>query len=79
MNKLRVLMEQPPPARGDAEQQLAELRTYVSRMVQELQFLFEHLDARAADYDNHHSGLMARNTQDAIDELAAAIQSAQTP
>ena len=50
MNKLRVLMEQPPPARGDAEQQMAELRTYVSRMVQELQFLFEHLDARSVDY-----------------------------
>lgn len=73
MNKLRVLMEQPPPARGNAEQQVAELRTYVSRMAQELQFLFEHLDARSADYDPHGSGLLARNTQDAIDELAARI------
>lgn len=79
MNKLRVLMEQPPPARGDAEQQLAELRTYVSRMVQELQFLFEHMDARATDYDPYDSGLLARNTQDAIDELTAGVQNVPTP
>ena len=79
MNKLRVLMEQPPPARGDAEQQVAELRTYISRMVQELQYLFEHLDARSADYDPHGSGLLARNTQDAIDELAQGVQNVPTP
>lgn len=79
MNKLRVLMEQPPPARGDAEQQLAELRTYISRMVQELQFLFEHLDARATDYDPYDSGLLARNTQDAIDELTQGVQNVPTP
>lgn len=79
MNKLRVLMEQPPPARGDAEQQLAELRTYVSRMVQELQFLFKHMDARATDYDPYDSGLLARNTQDAIDELTAGVHNVPTP
>lgn len=79
MNKLRVLMEQPPPARGDAEQQVAELRTYVSRMVAELQFLFEHMDARATDYDPYDSGLLARNTQDAIDELTAGVQNVPTP
>lgn len=79
MNKLRVLMEQPPPARGDAEQQLAELRTYISRMMAELQFLFEHLDARATDYDPYDSGLLARNTQDAIDELTAGVQNVPTP
>lgn len=79
MNKLRVLMEQPPPARGDAEQQVAELRTYISRMVEELQFLFEHMDARATDYDPYDSGLLARNTQDAIDELTAGVQNVPTP
>lgn len=79
MNKLRVLMEQPPPARGDAEQQVAELRTYISRMVEELQFLFEHLDARATDYDPYDSGLLARNTQDAIDELTEGVQNVPTP
>lgn len=73
MMKLRALMDQPPPARGDAEQQIAELRAYISKIVQELQFLFEHMDASAADYNNHNSGLTARNTQDAIDELAGMI------
>ena len=79
MNKLRVLMEQPPPARGDAEQQVAELRTYISRMVEELQFLFEHMDARATDYDPFDSGLLARNTQDAIDELTEGVHNVPTP
>lgn len=73
MIKLRALMDQPPPAQGDAEQQMVELREYISKIVQELRYLFEHMDASTADYDNHSSGLTARNTQDAIDELAGMV------
>ena len=74
MMKLRALMDQPPPARGDVDQQVAELREYISKIVQEIRFLFEHLDASTSDYNNHNSGLTARNTQDAIDELAGMIR-----
>ena len=52
---------------------MVELREYISKIVQELRYLFEHMDASTADYDNHSSGLTARNTQDAIDELAGMV------
>lgn len=43
MAKLRVLGENPPPPRGNGENQLRELRDYLTRMKDELEFLLTHL------------------------------------
>ena len=43
MAKLRVLGENPPPLRGSGENQLRELRDYLTRMKDELEFLLTHL------------------------------------
>ena len=44
MAKLKALTESPPPARGTAEQQLEELRNYIYRVTEELNFVLTHLD-----------------------------------
>ena len=43
MAKLRVLGENPPHPRGNGENQLRELRDYLTRMKDELEFLLTHL------------------------------------
>lgn len=43
MAKLRVLAEAPPPARGYVENQIREMRDYLTRMKDELEFLLTHL------------------------------------
>lgn len=43
MAKLRVLAENPPPAIGSAEEQIRELRDYVARLKDELEYLFTHI------------------------------------
>ncbi len=43
MAKLRVLGENPPPPRGNGENQLRELRDYITRLKDELEFLLTHL------------------------------------
>ena len=43
MAKLRVLAENPPPPRGDESNQLRELRDYLTRLKDELEFLLTHL------------------------------------
>ncbi|MBO7667763.1 MAG: hypothetical protein J6T26_04805 [Firmicutes bacterium] len=45
MPKLRALTEEPPLARGDAEDQVAELRDYLLKIVEELGYLLTHLEA----------------------------------
>ena len=52
MARLRVLGENPPPPRGNGENQLRELRDYLTRMKDELEFLLTHLGE-----DNLDSGL----------------------
>ena len=49
MAKFRVLTEAPPMARGDAENQLMELRDYLTRLTEELEFLLTHLEADNID------------------------------
>lgn len=44
MARLRVLGENPPPPRGDVSNQLRELRDYLTRLKDELEFLMLHLD-----------------------------------
>jgi hypothetical protein len=41
--KLRVLAEAPPPARGYVENQIREMRDYLTRLKDELEFLLTHL------------------------------------
>ena len=43
MAKIRVLAENPPPARGFVENQIRELRDYLTRLKDELEFLLTHL------------------------------------
>ena len=43
MARLRVLGENPPPPRGNGENQLRELRDYLTRLKDELEFLMTHL------------------------------------
>ncbi len=43
MARLRVLGENPPPPRGNGENQLRELRDYIMRLKDELEFLLTHL------------------------------------
>ena len=43
MAKLRVLAENPPPPRGNEDNQLRELRDYLTRLKDELEFLLTHL------------------------------------
>ena len=45
MPKLRALTKNPPLAKGDAEQQLEELRDYLLQIVEELGYLLTHLEA----------------------------------
>lgn len=43
MARLRVLGENPPPPRGTSEEQLRELRDYLTRLKDELEFLLTHI------------------------------------
>ena len=43
MARIRVLAENPPPPRGYVEDQLRELRDYITRLKDELEFLLTHL------------------------------------
>lgn len=52
MPKLKELLEHPPSARGGAEAQIAEMRNYLYRIVEELQYLLTHLES-----DNTNSTL----------------------
>ena len=51
MARLRVLGENPPPPRGDGENQLRELRDYLTRLKDELEFLVTHLGEDNLDGD----------------------------
>lgn len=46
MAKLRVLSERPPNAHGKSEEQLADMRSYLYRVAEELEFVLGHLDER---------------------------------
>ena len=71
MARLRVLAENPPPPRGYVENQLQELRDYLTRLKDELEFLLTHLGT-----DNLDSVL--REYVGKIDALEADKQDALT-
>lgn len=43
MARVRFLAEAPPPPRGNAENQLQELRDYLTRVLDEIEFLVQHI------------------------------------
>ena len=43
MARVRFLAEAPPPPRGNAENQLRELRDYLTRVLDEIEFLIQHI------------------------------------
>lgn len=77
MAKLRVLAENPPPARGNGENQLRELRDYLTRLKDELEFLMLHIGADNLDADltEQLSGIhtQADGTAEAVKGLSTAL------
>ena len=55
MARIRVLAENPPPPRGYAEDQLRELRDYITRMKLSRFFPFFLVKTSAANADKHLS------------------------
>lgn len=49
MPKFHALIQTPPPARGNSEQQISELRDYIYTVVDELEFILTHLEADNID------------------------------
>lgn len=76
MAKLRVLAEKPPMARGTPDNQLRELRDYLFRVHEELEYLLTHLDT-----DNLDKALNALldGKQDALTFDAAPAQGSENP
>lgn len=69
MAKIRVLAENPPPPRGYVEDQLRELRDYLTRLKDELEYLLTHLDT-----DNFSGELRTNIQQLRADADASAEQ-----
>ena len=71
MARIRVLAENPPPPRGYAEDQLRELRDYITRMKDELEFLLTHLGT-----DNLEQGLKDKiiDTADRVDQVETTLE-----
>ena len=69
MARIRVLAENPPPPRGYVEDQLRELRDYITRMKDELEFLLTHLGT-----DNMEQGLTNKilDAADSVDQVDKA-------
>lgn len=74
MAKLRVLGENPPPPRGNGENQLRELRDYLTRLKDELEFLMTHLGE-----DNFAESLATwvTDTGKSIDDINTALAGKQ--
>ena len=74
MARLRVLGENPPPPRGNGENQLRELRDYLTRLKDELEFLMTHLGE-----DNFAESLATwvTDTSKSIDDINTALAGKQ--
>lgn len=71
MAKLRVLGENPPPPRGNGENQLRELRDYITRLKDELEYLLTHLGE-----DNLDDQTLARIRE--IDNVSGEVENINT-
>lgn len=85
MAKLRVLGENPPPPRGNGENQLRELRDYITRLKDELEYLLTHLGednlddqtlARIREIDNVSGEVDNINT--AVDHINGEVENINT-
>lgn len=71
MAKLRVFGENPPPPRGNGENQLRELRDYITRLKDELEYLLTHLGE-----DNLDDQTLARIRE--IDNVSGEVENINT-
>lgn len=85
MARLRVLGENPPPPRGNGENQLRELRDYITRLKDELEYLLTHLGednlddqtlARIREIDNVSGEVDNINT--AVDHINGEVENINT-
>lgn len=74
MARIRVLAENPPPPRGYVEDQLRELRDYITRLKDELEFLLTHLGT-----DNLDQSLTNKiiNAADSVEQVETALDGKQ--
>lgn len=74
MARIRVLAENPPPPRGYVEDQLRELRDYITRMKDELEFLLTHLGTDNLEQSLTNKILDAADSVEQVDEAEKALE-----
>lgn len=74
MARIRVLAENPPPPRGYAEDQLRELRDYITRLKDELEFLLTHLGTDNLDQSLTNKIINAADSVEQVDEAEKALE-----
>ena len=74
MARIRVLAENPPPPRGYVEDQLRELRDYITRMKDELEFLLTHMGTDNLDQSLTNKILDAADSVEQVDEAEKALE-----
>lgn len=74
MARIRVLGENPPPPRGYVEDQLRELRDYITRMKDELEFLLTHLGTDNLDQSLTNKIINAADSVEQVDEAEKALE-----
>lgn len=78
MARLRVLGENPPPPRGNGENQLRELRDYLTRLKDELEFLMTHLGEDNLDKNMTEYIRQLGRLQGQADDAAVKIEEMET-
>ena len=74
MARIRVLAENPPPPRGYEEDQLRELRDYITRLKDELEFLLTHLGTDNLDQSLTNKIINAADSVEQVDEAEKALE-----
>jgi hypothetical protein len=74
MAKLRVLGENPPPPRGHIEDQFRDMRDYLTRLKDEIEFLMLHIGADNLDSDLTERVRNIGDLQKQADETTAAVE-----
>lgn len=74
MARIRVLAENPPPPRGYVEDQLRELRDYITRLKDELEFLLTHLGTDNLDQSLTNKIINAADSVEQVDEAEKALE-----
>lgn len=74
MARIRVLAENPPPPRGYVEDQLRELRDYITRLKDELEFLLTHLGTDNLEQSLTNKIINAADSVEQVDEAEKALE-----